>query len=67
MLNELIRQMTLKEKVGQLNQRLYGWQSYEKTAEGIQLTDYFKDEVKRWDSLGVIYGVFRSDPWSEKI
>lgn len=66
LLNELIRQMTLKEKVGQLNQRLYGWQSYEKTAEGIQLTDYFKDEVKRWDSLGVIYGVFRSDPWSEK-
>ena len=66
LLKELISQMTLKEKVGQLNQRLYGWQSYEKTAEGIQLTDYFKDEVKRWDSLGVIYGVFRSDPWSGK-
>ena len=66
LLKELISQMTLKEKVGQLNQRLYGWQSYEKTADGIQLTDYFKDEVKRWDSLGVIYGVFRSDPWSGK-
>lgn len=66
MLDTLIQQMTLKEKVGQLNQRLYGWQTYEKTANGIQLTDYFKEEVKRWDSLGVIYGVFRSDPWSEK-
>lgn len=66
LLKELISQMTLKEKVGQLNQRLYGWQAYEKTADGIQLTDYFKDEVKRWDSLGVIYGLFRSDPWSGK-
>lgn len=66
MLDTLIQQMTLKEKVGQLNQRLYGWQTYEKTANGIQLTDYFKEEVQRWDSLGVIYGVFRSDPWSEK-
>ncbi|MGI6155208.1 MAG: glycoside hydrolase family 3 N-terminal domain-containing protein [Enterococcus lemanii] len=66
MLDKLIQQMTLKEKVGQLNQRLYGWQTYEKTKNGIQLTDYFKEEVQRWDSLGVIYGVFRSDPWSEK-
>lgn len=66
MLKELLSQMTLKEKVGQLNQRLYGWQAYEKTAEGMILTDYFKDEVKRWDSLGVIYGLFRSDPWSQK-
>lgn len=65
-LKELLSQMTLKEKVGQLNQRLYGWQAYEKTAEGMILTDYFKDEVKRWDSLGVIYGLFRSDPWSQK-
>lgn len=63
-INELIQKMTLKEKVGQLNQRLYGWEAYEKTEAGIKLTDKFKDEVKRWDSLGVIYGVFRSDPWS---
>lgn len=60
----LLNEMTLKEKVGQLNQRLYGWNAYEKTENGIRLTDTFKDEVKRWDSLGVLYGVFRSDPWS---
>jgi len=65
-INELIKSMTLKEKVGQLNQRLYGWEAYEKTENGIQLTDKFKDEVKRWDSLGVLYGLFRSDPWSGK-
>jgi len=63
-MEKLLGQMTLKEKVGQLNQRLYGWQCYEKTELGIVLTEYFKSEVKRWDSLGIIYGVFRSDPWS---
>ncbi|EOA3385266.1 hypothetical protein ACH0DO_000637 [Enterococcus hirae] len=29
-LQKLLEKMTLKEKVGQLNQRLYGWQVYEK-------------------------------------
>jgi len=62
----LLKEMTLKEKVGQLNQRLYGWEVYEKTEDGIRLTDTFKDEVARWDSLGFLYGVFRSDPWSGK-
>ena len=62
--NALLKKMTLKEKVGQLNQRLYGWEVYEKKENGIYLTDTFKDEVARWDSLGVLYGVFRSDPWS---
>jgi beta-glucosidase len=64
--NTLLKEMTLKEKVGQLNQRLYGWHVYEKTENGIQLTDIFKNEVAKWDSLGFLYGVFRSDPWSGK-
>lgn len=62
----LLNEMTIKEKVGQLNQRLYGWQTFEKTAEGIQLTQLFKDEVARWGGIGVLYGAFRSDPWSGK-
>jgi len=62
----LVKEMTLKEKVGQLNQRLYGWEVYEKTPSGIQLTTKFKKEVARWGSLGFIYGVFRADPWSGK-
>lgn len=60
----LLKEMTLKEKVGQLNQRLYGWQTFEKTDQGIQLTELFKEEVARWDGMGVLYGAFRSDPWS---
>lgn len=62
----LLKAMTLKEKIGQLNQRLYGWQVFTKTKSGIELTDYFKNEVARWGSLGVLYGVFRADPWSGK-
>lgn len=66
MIEQLLSEMTLKEKVGQLNQRLYGWNVYEKTSTGIVLTKEFKKEVERWGSLGFIYGVFRSDPWSGK-
>ncbi|WP_313537722.1 glycoside hydrolase family 3 N-terminal domain-containing protein [Enterococcus sp.] len=64
MIDALLKQMTLQEKVGQLNQRLYGWQVYEKVNGQIVLTDYFKEEVKRFGSIGWIYGVFRADPWS---
>ena len=64
-IKKLINQMSLKEKVGQLNQRLYGWQLYKKTENGYELTDIFKNEVKRWGGIGAIYGVFRADPWSK--
>lgn len=64
-IHELINKMTLKEKVGQLNQRLYGWQVYKKTEYGYELTDIFKNEVKRWGGIGAIYGIFRADPWSK--
>lgn len=63
---ELLSTMTVKEKVGQLNQRLYGWNVYEKKDGQLILTDYFKTEVERWGSIGAIYGVFRADPWSGK-
>lgn len=62
----LLSNMTLKEKVGQLNQRLYGWHVYQKKNGEISLTDAFKEEVARWGSIGLIYGVFRADPWSGK-
>lgn len=65
-LTNLINQMTLKEKVGQLNQRLYGWNIYEKIGNKIVLTEYFKEEVSKWGSIGAIYGLFRADPWTTK-
>lgn len=60
----LLANMTLKEKVGQVNQRLYGWEVYRKTDTGYELTETFKEHVRFGDGIGVLYGLFRSDPWS---
>ncbi|MFJ9173543.1 glycoside hydrolase family 3 N-terminal domain-containing protein [Streptomyces sp. NPDC102360] len=61
---DLLGRMTLTEKVGQVNQRMYGWDAYERTAEGHRLTDAFRDEVSRFDGMGALYGLQRADPWS---
>ncbi len=62
----LLSLMTVTEKVGQLNQRLYGFSVYERTGETIELTDEFKEEVRKFGGLGVLYGLYRADPWSGK-
>ncbi|MDQ6417835.1 glycoside hydrolase family 3 N-terminal domain-containing protein [Paenibacillus sp. LHD-117] len=62
---DLMTRMTLREKVGQLNQRMYGWDAYEKQDSGAYaLTDAFKEEVAAFGGMGALYGLFRSDPWS---
>ena len=45
--------MTRKEKVGQLNQRLYGFRIYERDGEKITFTDEFYEEVEKMGGLGV--------------
>lgn len=60
----LIGQMTVREKVGQLNQYLYGFRCYAVRDGKIEIEDYFKDEVKKFGGIGVLYGLFRADPWS---
>ncbi|MFI5798075.1 glycoside hydrolase family 3 protein [Streptomyces sp. NPDC051677] len=61
----LLAELSLTEKVGQLNQRLYGWQAVERTADGgFRLTDRARAELDRWGGLGALYGVFRADAWS---
>ncbi|GAB5056164.1 glycoside hydrolase family 3 N-terminal domain-containing protein [Companilactobacillus alimentarius] len=64
--NDLISKMTLQEKIGQVNQHLYGWQSYYKDSSGINLTNKFKNHVNWGQGLGALYGLFRADPWSKK-
>ncbi len=66
MIENLLKKMTIREKIGQLNQRLYGWKVYKKENGKITLTDYFKKEVAYFGSIGWIYGVFRADPWSNR-
>jgi beta-glucosidase len=61
---ELLKEMTLEEKVGQLNQRLMGFRIYEKKDNQIILNQEFKDEVEKYSGIGALYGLFRADPWS---
>lgn len=63
---DLLSRMTLREKVGQLNQRLYGFSAYEKEGQALRLTREFTEEVKYWGGLGVLYGLYRADPWSKR-
>ncbi|WP_433510478.1 glycoside hydrolase family 3 N-terminal domain-containing protein [Nonomuraea sp. CA-143628] len=62
----LLSELSLREKVGQLNQRLFGWQAVERAARGggFRLTDLARAELDRWGGLGALYGVFRADAWS---
>ena len=63
---DLLEKMTLKEKVGQLNQRLYGFRIYERAGENVTFTEEFREEVEKMGGLGVLYGFYRADPWADK-
>lgn len=63
---ELLDKMTLQEKIGQLNQKLYGFGIYERNGEEISFSQGFKDEVEKYGGLGTLYGLYRADPWSQK-
>ena len=68
--DDLISRMSVTEKVGQLNQRLFGFRTFERVENedgsfDFEINDYFKEEVARY-GIGVLYGLFRADPWSRK-
>jgi beta-glucosidase len=62
--SDLLKKMSVREKVGQLNQYLYGFQCYSICNGELEIADRFRDEVKRFGGIGVLYGLFRADPWS---
>jgi beta-glucosidase len=63
--HDLLDRMTLREKVGQLNQRMYGWDAYRRTPGGdFELTDALYAETERFAGLGALYGLQRADAWS---
>lgn len=53
-----------RARVGQLNQRLLGWQAVERVDGRLRVTDVLREEIDRWSGLGALYGVFRADAWS---
>lgn len=63
--DRLIDSMSFTQKVGQLNQRLFGWKSVERNAAGrLVASDELKQEIDRGGGLGALYGLLRADPWS---
>lgn len=63
--DRLIDSMSFTQKVGQLNQRLFGWKSVERNAAGrLVASDELKQEIDLWGGLGALYGLLRADPWS---
>ena len=64
---ELLNQMTLKEKVGQLAQKIMGFNAYERSENNeLRLTEEFKAYVLEFGGLGMLINYFRADPWSKR-
>ncbi|NEC86266.1 glycoside hydrolase family 3 N-terminal domain-containing protein [Streptomyces sp. SID12501] len=62
---DLLARMTLREKVGQVNQRMYGWDAYRRRPDGeFELTRALYEETDRFEGLGALYGLLRADAWS---
>lgn len=61
---DLLGRMTLTEKAGQLNQRLYGWQAWRRTGDGFAATEELTAECRRYGGIGAVYGLQRADAWS---
>ncbi|GAA1593370.1 glycoside hydrolase family 3 N-terminal domain-containing protein [Actinoplanes couchii] len=61
---DLLGRMTLIEKAGQVNQRLYGWKAWQRVGDGFAATPYLVDEARRFGGIGAVYGLQRADAWS---
>src|ERR1035437_1598961 len=62
--SDLLKRMTLEEKVGQLLCPL-GWEMYLKQGENITCSEKFKQLVKE-KNVGMLWAVYRADPWTKK-
>jgi len=56
--------LSLRARIGQVNQRLKGWEAVRWVDGAPRVTDVLRREVDRWGGLGALYGVLRADPWS---
>lgn len=63
-IDDLMRQMTLEEKAGQLLVQL-GWPLYERQGEELRLTEEAEKVLVKQGSGG-LWGFMRADPWTQK-
>lgn len=61
---DLLSQMTLAEKVGQLRCPL-GWEMYEKNGAEVSHSDKFEELIDN-QHIGMLWATYRADPWTQK-
>lgn len=61
---DLLSQMTLEEKAGQLS-CLLGWEMYQKEGNTVQPSEQFTNIVKE-RNIGMFWATLRADPWTKK-
>lgn len=63
-IDDLLKRMTLAEKVGQLR-CVYGWPAFEITRPGSEITDDYRRHIEAGD-VGMLWATFRADPWTQR-
>ncbi len=63
---ELLKKMTLKEKVAQLSQTVAGYRCYEREGEEFFFTDEFKNFINEYGAMGAISNILRACVWTQK-
>ena len=63
--DDLLKRMTVEEKLGQLICPL-GWPMYDKvSADSVTISDAYRDFIQNQHG-GMLWAVFRADPWTKK-
>ena len=63
--DDLLKRMTVEEKLGQLLCPL-GWPMYNKvSADSVTISDAYRDFIQNQHG-GMLWAVFRADPWTRK-
>lgn len=63
-IQDLMSQMTVEEKVGQLLTP-YGWPMYERKGNEVIITDELKKDITQ-RHIGSLWGFMRADPWTKR-
>ncbi|MEE0968678.1 MAG: glycoside hydrolase family 3 N-terminal domain-containing protein [Clostridia bacterium] len=64
-INELIGQMTVREKIAQLSQTVAGYRCFTRDGENFYLVDEFKKFVKEYGAMGALSNILRADVFTK--
>ena len=63
---ELLKKMTLTEKVAQLSQTVAGYRCYQRNGDEFSFSDDFVEFIKNYGAMGAISNILRSCAWTKK-